>query len=188
MKKTLIGIILTLIIGGGIYYFSIHKSQNPMPKNPTITLNTTQGDIVIQLFSDKAPEMTKNFLTLAKEGKYDNTIFHRVIEGFMIQGGDYENFNGTGGKAYNGGTLDDEIASDLSHVRGMVSMANRGPDTNGSQFFIVHQDATYLDGNYSIFGQVTDGMNVVDAIAETDTDINDRPMEDIKINSVEIKE
>lgn len=184
MKKGLLAVLVLLLAGGGFYFF---KTQNTMPKNDTVVLKTNVGDITIQLLGDKAPEMTKNFLTLSKEGKYDDTIFHRVIEGFMIQGGDYENFNGTGGKAYNGGTLADEIASELSHVRGMVSMANRGPDTNGSQFFIVHQDATYLDGNYSIFGQVTDGMKIVDRIAETDTDINDRPIDEITINSVEVQ-
>lgn len=184
MKKGLLITLAILLLGGGYYFFT---TQNTMPKNDIVVLKTSVGDITIQLLGNKAPEMTKNFLTLSKEGKYDDTIFHRVIEGFMVQGGDYENRNGTGGKAYNGGTLKDEISKDLSHARGMVSMANRGPDTNGAQFFIVHQNAAYLDGNYSIFGQVTDGMKIVDRIAESDTDINDRPIDEITIKSVEIQ-
>lgn len=150
----------------------------------TALLQTNKGDIKIELFHDKAPTIAKNFVVLSEQDKYDNTIFHRVIENFMIQGGDFENFNGTGGKSYTGSFLPDEIAPDLSHTRGMVSMANRGPNTNGSQFFIVHKDSTFLDGNYSIFGRVLEGMEVVDAIAEMKTNANDRPLEDVVLKKV----
>ena len=151
------------------------------------TFKTTEGDIVIQLFADKAPTIVDNFVNLAKAGKYDGTIFHRVIEDFMIQGGDYENFNGTGGQAFVGGMIADEFGEGLSHVKGTLSMANRGPNTNGSQFFIMHGEAPHLDGRHAIFGQVTDGMDIVDNIATTETALQDRPVEDIVVETIEIQ-
>ena len=111
----------------------------------------------------------------------------RVIDGFMIQGGDYEFANGTGGASYWGDELEDEFSPNLSHVRGAVSMANRGPNTNGSQFFIVQKDAPFLDGRHSIFGQVTKGMDVVDKIATTKADMSDRPLEEIIIERVTLQ-
>ncbi|MCL4153055.1 UNVERIFIED_CONTAM: hypothetical protein GTU68_050540 [Idotea baltica] len=153
----------------------------------TIVLKTNQGDITVALLREDAPNIVQNFVDLAKEGKYDDTIFHRVIEGFMIQGGDYENRNGTGGQAANGGMIEDEFSPNLSHVRGVLSMANRGPNTNGSQFFIVQQDQPHLDGRHSIFGQVTDGMDVVDAIAASEKDGMDRPVEEVVIESIDFQ-
>lgn len=156
------------------------------------TLYTNFGEIEIELYIEQAPETTKNFIELSKTGKYDNTIFHRVIDDFMIQGGDFENRNGTGGYSYKGpGTsLEDEFGEGLSHKRGALSMANRGPDTGGSQFFIVQAEdgTTRLDGLHTIFGQVTKGMDVVDKIAGADTDVYDKPLEDVIIEKIEISE
>jgi cyclophilin family peptidyl-prolyl cis-trans isomerase len=106
----------------------------------------------------------------------------------MIQGGDYENRNGTGGKAFVGGEIKDEFVSGLSNVRGAISMANRGPNTNGSQFFIVHKDAKFLDGKHSVFGRITSGMEVLDAIANTPKNMQDKPLEDVIIASVTVSE
>ena len=150
------------------------------------TIKTNFGDIKIQLHPEQAPKMVENFQKLAQAGKYDGVPFHRVIDGFMIQGGDFENQNGTGGTSWTGKDLTDEFSDDLSHVRGAVSMANRGPNTNGSQFFIVQADASFLDGRHSIFGQVVEGMEVVDQIAKLKTDLDDRPLEKAEIESVEI--
>lgn len=163
----------------------------PAQKGDTIaTISTDKGDIKIKIFVDKVPEIAKNFIELAKSGKYDNVPFHRVIEGFMIQTGDFNNQNGTGGYSYKGaGTkLDDEIAKDLSHIKGAVSMANAGPNTNGSQFFIVTGDkgATFLDGKYSLFGQVIEGQDVADAISKVETGPMDKPVTPIKMIKVTI--
>ncbi len=166
---------------------TIEDSEKEFKRHQYATLRTSQGDIVIELFHNKAPEIAYNFDVLAQRDLYDNTIFHRVIEGFMIQGGDFQNFNGTGGHSHTGGYLEDEIDPTLSHTRGMVSMANRGPNTNGSQFFIVHEDSLFLDGGYSIFGQVVHGMDVVDAIAQTPTDAQDKPMTSVVIEDIEFE-
>lgn len=165
----------------------INQTSAPVSGDTIATITTNMGTIKIKFFSDLTPETVKNFTALAKEGYYDGLIFHRVIEGFMIQGGD-PNGNGTGGHSYKGEgtTLDDEIASELSHVKGAVSMANHGPDTSGSQFFIVQKDSTYLDGSYSLFGQVYEGMDIVDAIAAVPVDGNDKPLVDVVIEKVEI--
>ena len=167
-------------------------SDSPTNKNQTVAeIKTNKGDITVVLYTDKTPETAKNFIELAKEGKYDNTAFHRVIDGFMIQGGDFENHNGTGGHSYKGpGTyLEDEIVKGLSHKRGVLSMANRGPNTGGSQFFIVQAEdgATWLDGAHAIFGHVTEGMEVVDKIAKMPVGPNDAPLEAIFIEKIEIK-
>ncbi len=162
------------------------SSDTKTMKN-SVTMNTNMGAITLELYPDKTPKTVENFVGLAKEGKYDNVPFHRVIEGFMIQGGDYENQNGTGGKSIWGGQFEDEIVPELSHVRGVLSMANAGPGTNGSQFFIVHApDTAYLDGRHTIFGHVTDGMDIVDKIATVSTDMMDRPLEPVVIESFEL--
>ena len=152
---------------------------------------TNFGEIEVELYTNEAPETTKNFIELSKAGKYDNTIFHRIIDDFMIQGGDFENRNGTGGYSYKGpGTyLEDEFGEGLSHKRGVLSMANSGPDTGGSQFFIVQaEDGTpHLDGKHAIFGQVTKGMDIIDKIAGVDTDAFDKPVQDVIIEKIEIK-
>lgn len=153
----------------------------------TVTLNTNMGAITLELYADKTPKTVENFIGLAKEGKYDGTPFHRVIENFMIQSGDYENQNGTGGKSIWGTEFEDEIVSELSHVRGVIAMANRGPKTNGSQFFIVHApDTAYLDGKHTVFGHVIEGMDVVDKIAAVQTDMMDRPLQPVVIESISL--
>ncbi|MCF7812209.1 peptidylprolyl isomerase [Candidatus Gracilibacteria bacterium] len=149
-----------------------------------IVLQTNMGDIEIRLLPEHAPDIAENFRLLAQDNYYDGVPFHRIIKGFMIQSGDFENFDGTGGHAYGGGLLEDEFSPQLSHVRGAVSMANRGPNTNGSQFFIVQKDAPFLDGKHSIFGQVVNGMDTVDRIANVKTDLNDAPLETVEIKNV----
>lgn len=155
-------------------------------------LHTSLGDIRIKLYTDRAPETAKNFIELARAGKYNNTVFHRVIKDFMIQGGDFENSDGTGGYSYKGpgATIKDEFGEGLEHVRGTLSMANRGPDTGGSQFFIVQAEGgtPWLDGKHAIFGIVTGGMDIVDKIAEVEVNSGSRPLEDVVLKSVEIKE
>ncbi|MCF7917447.1 peptidylprolyl isomerase [Candidatus Gracilibacteria bacterium] len=191
MKKGFLYLILALFLIGGFWFLGgksewLTASILEIPES-TVTLQTNLGDIEIKLLREEAPSISNNFLSLAKNGFYKDTIFHRVINGFMIQGGDFENSNGTGGTAYGGSLLDDEFSPKLSHVRGAVSMANRGPNTNGSQFFIVQEDAPFLDGKHSIFGQVVSGMNVVDKIANVKTDLNDTPLERITVKNVIIE-
>ena len=178
-----IGVVLAIFIPKDTKLFTSLFSS--MPEN--VILQTNRGNIEIKLLADEAPNLVKNFVKLAERQKYNNSIFHRVIEGFMIQGGDYENRNGTGGTSWKGEYLPDEFSANLSHVRGAVSMANKGPDTNGSQFFIVQQDSTFLDGRHSIFGQVTKGMNVVDKIATEKTDLNDAPLKPVILEKVILK-
>ncbi|HVV58448.1 MAG TPA: peptidylprolyl isomerase [Gaiellaceae bacterium] len=144
------------------------------------TMQTNHGPIGLELFDDDAPATVDNFLKLAREGFYDGVIFHRVIPDFMIQGGDPTG-TGTGGPGYQ---FDDEL-NDRKVVRGALAMANAGPNTNGSQFFIVTADACpWLDGKHTVFGQVTSGMEVVDAISAVETDARDRPRDDVRIESV----
>jgi cyclophilin family peptidyl-prolyl cis-trans isomerase len=148
----------------------------------TATMQTNHGTIELDLFDDDAPETVRNFVTLAGEGFYDGVIFHRVIDDFMIQGGDPTG-TGSGGPGYK---FDDE-ANDRSVVRGALAMANSGPNTNGSQFFIVTAEACpWLDGKHTVFGQVTSGMDVVDEISRLDKDARDRPRDDVRIESVAI--
>jgi cyclophilin family peptidyl-prolyl cis-trans isomerase len=146
------------------------------------TLNTSKGPIVVELFDDDAPKTVENFRSLAGKGFYEGVVFHRVIPDFMIQGGDPTG-TGSGGPGY---TFEDEF-NERKVVRGALAMANAGPNTNGSQFFIVTADACpWLDGKHTVFGQVTDGMDVVDAISGVDTGPGDRPREDVKIDSVDL--
>ncbi len=190
MKKVLIGIGIGAMAVGLAFFVNPEMLQASLfsDKQPEIiTLQTNMGAIKIKLFQEEAAQMTKNFYQIAKSGKYDNTVFHRVIKGFVLQGGDYENADGTGGEAFNGGFLPDEISENLSHVRGAVSMANRGPNTNGSQFFIVHEDAPFLDGRHTIFGQVISNMSIIDRISRVRTDLTDRPIEPVVIKSISFK-
>ncbi len=168
--------------------FRLKKNNSLKPeKNQSIIMKTSLGDIKIKLFTKERPKTTENFIGLTKKGKYNGTIFHRVIDGFMIQGGDYENFNGTGGQSIWGGHFDDEFYPKISNKRGMISMANAGPNTNGAQFFIVQKDAPFLDGKHSVFGQVVSGMDVVDKIARAQKNIQDKPLKDIKILSISVE-
>ena len=148
------------------------------------TMTTNHGDIVIELFDDDAPKTVENFRKLAADGFYDGLIFHRVIRDFMIQGGCPQG-TGTGGPGY---TFEDEI-NDHKVVRGALAMANAGPNTNGSQFFIVIADeCPWLDGKHTVFGQVTAGMDSVDAIEGTATGAGDRPLEDQVVERVELSD
>src|SRR4051794_35075539 len=145
-------------------------------------MKTSEGDIVLELFDEDAPKTVSNFKQLASQGFYDGLIFHRVIPDFMIQGGCPQG-TGTGGPGY---TFDDEI-NHHRIVRGALAMANAGPNTNGSQFFIVTtEEAPWLDGKHTVFGQVTDGMDAVAAIEGTETGGGDRPVEDQVIERIEL--
>jgi peptidylprolyl isomerase len=151
-------------------------------------IHTTKGDITVRLFADEVPQTVNNFVFLAREDFYDNVPFHRIMKDFMIQTGDGQRGNGTGGPGYE--FNDEPIRRD--YERGIVAMANRGPNTNGSQFFIMHGNRP-LPKNYTIFGRVTDGMNVVDAIANTPVRPSPQgessvPTEDVRITHVDIQE
>ena len=190
----------------------------PVSGDTVAIMHTNMGDISIKLFPEEAPKTVENFTTHAKNGYYNGLIFHRVIKDFMIQGGDPTG-TGMGGESIWGNPFKDEFHPSLHNLRGALSMANAGPGTNGSQFFIVQADSVpanmlsqmkqigeesfpsdivedyeklggtpWLDFRHSVFGQVFEGMNVVDAIANVKTAAQDKPVEDVIINSIEIKE
>lgn len=183
-------------------------------KGPKATIKTNHGEILIQLFPEQAPKTVENFVGLAKKGYYDGVIFHRVINDFMIQGGDPTG-TGMGGESIWGAPFEDEFSNELFNIRGALSMANAGPATNGSQFFIVQNQnvpaqmagqmeaagypkeiiaayknggTPWLDHRHTVFGQVTSGMDVVDEIAAVERDMADKPKEDVVIETVEIAE
>ncbi len=216
-----IGIILAVVIVSivGFSYFlssgnntkgeeiAVTAEQNPETEhmnNNIVVFKTNLGDIEIELFADKSPITTGNFKKLAEEGFYDGVRFHRVVKGFMIQSGDplskdveAKDSWGTGGPGY---VIEDEFVEGLSNVRGTIAMANSGPNSGGSQFFINLQDNTPLDwdkepsqSKHPVFGKVVSGMDIVDKIAEVETDGpaqlggHDRPLEDVVIEKIEIK-
>ena len=215
MKKYWIGAIILVLIIAGVWYaqssdapetatesYGDNESatQNssdstsetntftPKEDEKVVVLETSMGNIEIELAESDAPKTTANFLKLAGDGFYDGVIFHRVIAGFMIQGGDPTG-TGTGGPGYQ---FEDELNAQtesykLGYVKGTVAMANAGPDTNGSQFFIMHQDYR-LPHNYTIFGHVVSGQDVVDKIAIVATDDNDKPLIPVTIKKAYIKE
>ena len=175
----------------------VTMSDKVYDKQPEMNLNsdstysavikTNLGEMSVEFFTDDAPLTVNNFVTLSKDGYYDNVIFHRVISGFMIQGGDP---SGTGHGDYGkfpGYEFDDELNNQRPYEKGILAMANRGPNTNGSQFFIMHADYP-LPYSYTIFGKVTEGLEVIDKIASVETDSADKPTDDIVINTVEIVE
>lgn len=174
------------------YPNDLQMKIKPEAGDTVATLETNFGDIQMLLYTKEAPETAKNFIELAKAGKYDGTKFHRVIDCFMIQGGDFEKGNGTGGYSYKGpGTkLKDEFGKGLKNVRGAVSMANSGANTGGSQFFIVQADegTPWLDGKHAVFGFVYDGMGAVDKIAKVKVGYSDNPTEDVIVQKVTISE
>lgn len=148
------------------------------------------GEIKLELYPDKAPITVANFLKLVKMGFYDGLIFHRVINGFMIQGGDPLG-DGSGGadEKIKGEFADNGVPNDIKHVRGVISMArSRNMNSASSQFFIMHMDAPHLDGQYAAFGRVVEGMETVDEIAEAPTDYGDRPLKDIRMKRVYVSE
>lgn len=156
-------------------------------KNPEVTITMEDGGVIrAELYPDIAPNTVRNFISLVKKGYYDGLIFHRVIEGFMIQGGCPEG-SGMGGPGYSirGEFSQNGFANDLKHTRGVLSMArSMMPDSAGSQFFIMHADSPHLDGSYAAFGKVLEGMDVVDRIAGVRVDYNDRPLKTQKIQSM----
>lgn len=153
-------------------------------KNPVAKFQTSKGDFKVELFADKAPITAKNFITLVNKKFYDGLIFHRVIDGFMIQGGDPKG-NGTGGPGY---TIPDEFHPDLKHSGpGILSMANAGPNTGGSQFFITLAATPWLDNHHAVFGKVIEGMDVVQAIGKVKTGVQDKPVEDVIIKQITIE-
>ena len=176
MKKKLIAFIIALVIlVGAIGIIKMNGSTGAKVK-----LETTQGDIIIQLYEKEMPITAGNFKKLVQEGFYNGIIFHRVIDGFMIQGGDPLG-TGAGGPGY---TIEDEFTdSDLDkNNRGTISMANAGPNTGGSQFFINLVDNNFLDGKHPVFGKVIVGMDILDKIAGVETGTGDKPLEDVVID------
>ena len=178
----------------GVTEMSDNKVYSEMPgmnidvsKKYTALIKTNMGEMSIELFTEDAPLTVNNFINLSRDGYYDNVIFHRVISGFMIQGGDP---SGTGhgdmGK-YPGYKFEDELDNQRAYEKGILAMANAGPDTNGSQFFIMHVDYP-LPYQYTIFGIVTDGLDVIDKIASVETGDGDRPVNDVIIETVEVIE
>lgn len=171
-------------------YDSPPEMQIDPEKEYVATIATSKGDITVKLYAADSPKTVNNFVFLANEGFYDGAIFHRVIESFMIQGGDPVGLEqgrpGTGGPGYR---FDDELAKAREHryPRGTLAMANAGPNTNGSQFFVMHSDYG-LPPSYAVFGKAIDGLDVVDAIATTKVGPGDRPLDDITIDSVTVNE
>ena len=184
MKKLLAALLCALLLAGCLSALAEES------RNPVATIEMENGGVItVELYPDVAPNTVANFVELANAGFYDGVIFHRVIAGFVIQGGDPTG-TGMGGPGYaiKGEFTANGIENDLSHTRGVISMArSMNPDSAGSQFFIMHQDYTGLDGQYAAFGQVLEGMDVVDAIATTATDANDRPLEEQVIKSVRVE-
>ena len=202
----------------GILNMIFNQLDKPQAGEAVAVMHTTMGDISIRLFKDKVERTVTNFVELSKKGYYNGLIFHRVIKDFMIQGGDPTG-TGCGGESIYGERFEDEFDPDLHNIKGALSMANAGPNTNGSQFFIVQASEVpegmleqmrgmadrgfpenavkayetlggtpWLDFRHSVFGQVFEGMDIVDAIANVKTNGADRPLEDVKIVSVDIKE
>jgi cyclophilin family peptidyl-prolyl cis-trans isomerase len=152
--------------------------------NRTVTFRTNQGTFKVEMLEDSAPKTTENFITLAQKGFYDGVIFHRVIDGFMIQGGDPTG-TGRGGPGYQ---IKDEFGKGLKHDKeGMLSMANAGPNTGGSQFFVTLAATPWLDGKHAIFGRVVEGMDIVRKIGKLKTKPGDRPVEDVVMEEVKVE-
>lgn len=186
MKKTLIMILILILIGG---YF-IMTDVNAENKNPIVTITMEGGgEVEVELYPEIAPNTVNNFIYLAEQGYYDGLIFHRVIENFMIQGGDPDG-TGRGGPGYSikGEFAQNDFDNELEHTRGVISMArSQAYDSAGSQFFIMHKDFQRLDGAYAAFGEVISGMDVVDGIATVNTDQNDRPEEPQVMKTLEVE-
>lgn len=169
---------------------SNHKEAQALGNNPIVTMNIKDyGIVTLELYPKKAPNTVNNFVTLANNGFYDGLIFHRVIKGFMVQGGDPDGV-GTGGPGY---SIPGEFAingyqnNDIAHTKGVISMArSQSPDSAGSQFFIMSADSPHLDGQYAAFGQVTSGLEVIEAIEKVETDSMDKPIKDVVIESITV--
>ena len=187
MKKSLVFLLAAFVLfTTGCSAASMNDKDKGAKKmaNPIAVFETNHGTFEIELFEDKAPITVKNFIDLAEKGFYDGLIFHRVIDGFMIQGGD-PNGTGTGGPGY---VIPDEFHKDLKHdSEGVLSMANAGPNTGGSQFFITLAATPWLDGHHSVFGKVVKGMDVVREIGKVDTDFQDKPLAKVVMEKVTIR-
>ena len=201
-KLCILFIVIILILAGGYLLFNQNTEDKtvfdednnvtPPDTNMTIVMQTNFGEIKLELFSSDAPKTVENFVKLTKNGFYDGTKFHRVIKGFMIQGGDpltkedsLKDRWGTGGPGYN---FADEIHSNNNNVIGTISMANSGPNTNGSQFFINTADNNFLDTKHTVFGKVIEGMDIVEKIEEVTTEGQDRPVDSVIIESIKLIE
>ena len=175
------------VLSNNKVYDSMPEMNIDISKKYSAVIKTSMGDMSVEFFTEDAPMTVNNFINLSRDGYYDNVIFHRVISGFMIQGGDP---SGTGhgemGK-YPGYKFEDELNNQRSYDKGILAMANAGPDTNGSQFFIMHVNYP-LPYQYTIFGFVTDGLEVIDKIASVETGDGDKPVNDVVIETVEVKE
>ena len=175
------------VLSNNKVYDSMPEMNIDISKKYSAVIKTSMGDMSIEFFTEDAPLTVNNFINLSRDGYYDNVIFHRVISGFMIQGGDP---SGTGhgemGK-FPGYKFEDELNNQRSYDKGILAMANAGPDTNGSQFFIMHVDYP-LPYQYTIFGFVTEGLDVIDKIASVETGDGDKPVNDVVIETVEVKE
>lgn len=183
MKKIILVCMLLICSLAAVACGSEEKA--PVKAEPaTAVFETSMGIFEIKLATDLAPNTCANFISLAEKGFYNGLIFHRVIDNFMIQGGD-PNGNGTGGPGYK---IKDEFSSKLLHDgEGVLSMANAGPNTGGSQFFITLRDCHWLDGKHAVFGKVTKGMEVVRKIGKVKTDSNDKPVNDVVIKKITIE-
>lgn len=193
MKKSLygflVGCLVNVVFMSGCFSSSATPSENDKSgagpvNNRVATFDTSKGVFKVQLFEDKAPVTTKNFIDLVNKGFYNGLIFHRVIDGFMIQGGDPQG-TGMGGPGY---TINDEFSPDLKHdSAGILSMANAGPNTGGSQFFITLAPTPWLNNHHAVFGKVIEGLEVVQAIGKVQTDSRDKPLKNVVINKITVE-
>ncbi|MFH0800764.1 MAG: peptidylprolyl isomerase [bacterium] len=184
VKTIVLGVLLVIAAGVLLPAPASTKGKGTKMKNRIAVFETNMGTFEAELFEDKAPVTTGNFISLIGKGFYNGVIFHRVIDGFMIQGGDPTG-TGMGGPGY---TIKDEFGPGLKHdSKGILSMANAGPDTGGSQFFITLAPTPHLNGKHAIFGKVISGMNVVETIGKVKTGPNDRPVKDVVMKKVTLK-
>ncbi len=187
MKK-IIFVIVLVFLANQILFPQKNKDKKKMVDSMTVAIiQTNMGTIELELFADKTPKTVENFVGLANKGYYNGVIFHRVIDNFMIQGGDPTG-TGRGGQSLWGGKFEDEFVPELKHNgAGILSMANAGPNTNGSQFFITLKETPWLDGRHTVFGKVIKGMEVVQAIGKVPTNQQDRPLKDVVMEKVTIE-
>jgi cyclophilin family peptidyl-prolyl cis-trans isomerase len=197
MKKFILSLFLVMLAFGIIFAYGNLNNANSnttdkgtyfMSDSTTVAIiKTNMGTIEIELFANQTPKTVENFVGLADKGYYNGVIFHRVIKNFMIQGGDPSG-TGRGGASFWGGKFEDEFVSDLKHdTPGILSMANAGPNTNGSQFFITLVATPWLDGKHTVFGKVINGMDVVNAIGEVKTAAGDKPVNEVVMEEVTIE-
>lgn len=197
MKKIILPLFLVMLAFGILFAYGKLNNVNSntsekgnyfMSNSTTVAIiKTNMGTIEIELFADQTPKTVENFVGLSEKGYYNGVIFHRVIKNFMIQGGDPTG-TGRGGASFWGGKFEDEFVSDLKHdTPGMLSMANAGPNTNGSQFFITLVATPWLDGKHTVFGKVINGMDVVNEIGKVKTGAGDKPVNDVVMEEVTIE-